>query len=288
MNQRIFVLSVLLVLFSRAVSAEEQPFPAAIQQQLTTIEQQSNGRLGVALLNTATGIMQSYRGTERFPVCSTSKVIAAANILQLSAQQPTLLAKPISVDAKQIVSYSPITEQHVGRTMTIAAISAAALQYSDNTAMNLLLQQLGGPAAVTAFARSHGDADFRLDRTEPELNSAIPDDERDTSTPQAMAHSLYRFTLGDALAEPQRAQLVSWMKGNTTGNASIRAGVPQHWVVADKTGGGDYGTTNDIAVIWPEHGAPLVLTIYYTQPDKAAKWRKDVIASATAAVLQHQ
>lgn len=164
--------------------------------------------------------------------------------------------------------------------MTWAELSAATLQYSDNTAMNLILTQLGGPAKLTEFARSIGDKSFRLDRPEPELNTAIPGDERDTSTPQAMAESLQNLTLGDALAKSQRAQLVGWLKGNTTGAASIRAGLPATWQVGDKTGAGEYGTTNDIAVIWPDNHAPLILVTYFTQPVKDAQSRREILAEA--------
>ena len=152
--------------------------------------------------------------------------------------------------------------------------------------MNKLIAHLGGPGKVTAFARSTGDTTFRLDRQEPELNTAIPGDERDTSSPRAMADSLRNLTLGDALADTQRAQLVAWLKGNTTGGQSIRAGVPAHWVVGDKTGAGEYGTTNDIAIIWPENRPPLILVTYFTQRQQDAKWRKDVLAAAAKIVTE--
>lgn len=170
--------------------------------------------------------------------------------------------------------------------MTLAELSAATLQYSDNTAMNKILDYLGGPAKVTQFARSINDVTYRLDRKEPELNTAIHGDPRDTTSPIAMAKSLQALTLGDALGQSQRQQLVTWLKGNTTGDHSIKAGLPKHWVVGDKTGSGDYGTTNDIAVIWPENHAPLILVIYFTQQEQDAKYRKDIIAKAAEIVTK--
>jgi beta-lactamase class A len=144
-------------------------------------------------------------------------------------------------------------------------------------------------AAVTAFARSIGDAEFRLDRWETELNTAIPGDARDTSTPAAMAGSLQRLALGDGLGGAERDRLVQWMRGNTTGAARIRAGVPEDWQVADKTGSGDYGTANDVAVAWPPAKPPLVLAIYFTQRGKDAKdveYRNDVLATAARIVAE--
>ena len=192
----------------------------------------------------------------------------------------------MEIKQSDLVNYNPIAEKHLDTGMTLAEFSAATIQYSDNTAMNKILEHLGGPAKVTEFARTIGDKTFRLDRTEPTLNTAIPGDKRDTTTPLAMAESLRKLTLGNALGEQQRAQLVTWLKGNTTGGQSIRAGLPASWAVGDKTGAGDYGTTNDIAVIWPENHAPLVLVTYFTQPQQDAKSRKEVLAAAAKIVTE--
>jgi len=146
--------------------------------------------------------------------------------------------------------------------------------------MNILLAYLDGPQQANQFARTIGDKTFRLDRKEPELNTAIPGDVRDTTTPSAMADTLSKLVLGTALKKEQRTTLSEWMKGNTTGLNSIKAGLPTDWIVADKTGSGDYGTTNDIAVIWPKNHEPIILTTYLTQHSKDATARKDVLASA--------
>lgn len=171
--------------------------------------------------------------------------------------------------------------KYFGKEMSIAALCAAAIEYSDNLAANYLLKELGGPQGVTAYARLLGDTLTRLDRQETELNSAVPGDERDTSTPAAMAENLSKLTLGDALPTAQRQRLISWLKQNTTGDQSIRAGVPAGWTVGDKTGAGAYGTTNDLAILWPEKGAPKILAIYFTQPQPDAANNKAVLASAT-------
>ena len=151
--------------------------------------------------------------------------------------------------------------------------------------MNLLLKVVGGPKAITSFARSIHNNTFRLDRWEPDLNTAIPGDTRDTTTPEAMANSLRHLALGDILSVPQREQLKTWMKNNTTGDKKIRAGVPTDWIVGDKTGNGQYGTTNDIGIIWPSKCAPIVIAIYLTQNKKDAVKREDIIASATRMAL---
>ncbi|MBC0856513.1 class A beta-lactamase [Pantoea stewartii] len=275
-----------IVLSSTKVLADMNHNGPIIQEKLTALEKKSNGRLGVVLINTADNSQIVYRGLERFPMCSTSKVMAVASLLKKSEEKRGVLNEKIKIKKKDLVNYNPITEKHLTDGMTLSELSAAALQYSDNTAMNKILLYIGGPAKVTQFARSINDRTYRLDRNEPTLNTAIPGDLRDTTSPEAMAKSLSRLTIGNALGEKQRAQLIEWMKGNTTGNASIRAGLPKDWTVGDKTGSGDYGTTNDIAIIWPKNHAPLILVTYFTQFDKGATGKKDVLASAAKIVTE--
>lgn len=253
---------------------------------LVRLERELGGRLGVFALDTGSSAQLSYRGDERFPLCSTFKAVLAAAILQRSTEETDLLQRRIRYLQSDLISHSPICEQHLAGGMTVAELCAATVQYSDNAAANLLMNILGGPQAVTAFARSVGDQQFRLERWETELNSAIPGDPRDTTTPAAMAQTLQRTVLGDGLGATQRQQLQTWLLGNTTGAARIAAGVPTSWRVGDKTGTGSYGTANDIGVVWRPQRAPLVLVIYTHHTDEQAPANNAVIARA-ARVVAH-
>jgi beta-lactamase class A len=237
----------------------------------------------VAAFNTADSRQLLHRADERFPMCSTFKMMASAAVL---AKEPALLKKRIQYDKSDLLPNSPVSGKHVADGMTMAELCEAAIQYSDNAAANLLMKQIGGPAAVTAYARSIGDTEFRLDRWETELNSAIPGDPRDTTTPGAMARSLQKLVLGDGLPPAQRKQLKDWLLGNTTGATRIRAGVPADWPVADKTGAGAYGTVNDIAVLWPPGKAPIVLAVYLTQPGKDDKLRAEIHGEVAKIVIE--
>lgn len=276
----------LFLLTGLAASAHAAINTQSLNAAIKTLEEQSGGRLGVAVIDTADGSRYAWRGDERFPLCSTSKVMAVASLLKSSEKNPSLLNEAIPLVKSDMVNYNPVTQKHINSTLTVAELSAAALQFSDNAAMNKLLAIGGGPRQTTQFARTLGDVKFRLDRNEPSLNTALPGDARDTTTPRAMAESLNKLVLGNALAPSQRTQLATWMKGNTTGTNSIKAGLPADWTVGDKTGSGDYGTTNDIAVIWPKGRAPIVLTTYFTQRVKDASARKDVLASAAKRVAE--
>jgi beta-lactamase class A len=280
----LFAAASLPLSFALPCRASEPQAAALAKAELEKLETGFGGRIGLFALNTVNGTQLVHRADERFPFCSTFKVMVASAILTRSVEVPGLLQQRIRYRQSELVNYSPIAQKHITDDMTVAGLCAAALQYSDNTAANLLIRMAGGPQAVTAFARSIGDGEFRLDRWETELNTAIPGDVRDTSTPGAMGRSLQRLVLGDALASPQREQLRDWLYGNTTGAARIKAGIPADWKIGDKTGSGDYGTANDIAVVWPLERAPVVVAIYTTQARKDAKSRDDVIASAAKIV----
>lgn len=256
----------------------------ALADMCARLEAGSGGRLGVGVLDTASGRMIGHRLDERFPMCSTFKVLAAGLVLARVDRKQENLDRRLSYAKLDLVTYSPATEKHVEDGMTIAELCEAAITLSDNTAANLLLASFGGPAGLTAFARSLGDETTRLDRIETELNEALPGDPRDTTSPRAMAQTLRALTLGDALSATSREQLITWLKANTTGGTRLRAGVPSGWVVADKTGTGDNGTANDVAVLWPPQRAPLIVTVYLTGATVVRDQQNKIIADVGAAV----
>ncbi len=285
MNFSLFKCLLLLVTITISFISTCMPVFASAQKKLAELEVSSGGRIGISALNTANNARIQYRAEERFPMQSTFKMMGVSAILKKSMTNSHLLQQKITYKKQDVVSWSPITEQHFTDGMMISELCAAAMMNSDNTAINLLMKKLGGPEAITVFARSIGDNTFRVDNWEPELNSS-PSDLRDTSTPAAMEKSLQQLALGNVLASSQREQLVAWMKGNTTGDTRIRAGVPKGWIVADKTGASNsYGISNDIGIIWPPKCAPIVIAIYSIQNKKDSTRRDDVIASATHMLL---
>lgn len=247
------------------------------RQRMQAIEQTSGGRLGVAVLDTHTGAAFAHRGSERFPLCSTFKFLAAAQVLARVDSGADQLDRRIAVQASDLIPYAPVTQPRVGgEPMTLAELCDAAVTLSDNVAGNLLLRSLGGPAAVTAYLRGLGDTQTRLDRTEPDLNQALPGDLRDTTTPEAMLQTLHKIVLGAALSPASRVQIVQWLVDNKTGDRKIRAALPSGWRAGDKTGAGAFGTNNDIAVLWrpgPMPMRPVLVTAYLTDTsvDQAAR-----------------
>lgn len=247
------------------------------------LEEHYQANLGVYAMDTGSGQIVAYRADERFAMCSTFKILAVAAVLDNNGTDG--LSEEIGYTKADLVDGSPITK---GKTsMSLGDLCAAALQYSDNTAGNLILNYLGGPDAVTQFAQALGDSTTRLDRTEPELNAAEPGDEQDTTTPELIGNDLYSLLAGGSLSEVAQRQLKTWMIGNTTGDARVRAGVPNGWKVADKTGSGLYGTANDVALVYPKGGkAPIVISIFSNKDTKKADYDEQLLADATTAALE--
>jgi beta-lactamase class A len=273
---------------SGAFAGANHDWSAQFARKIEALEKERGGRLGVAVLDTASGRSAAFRGDERFPMCSTFKVLAAAATLARIDSGKEQLERRIRFDAADVVVNSPITRNRAGGDgMSLAEICEAAMTLSDNTAGNLLLANLGGPEGLTSYARSLGDAVTRLDRNEPALNEAVPDDPRDTTSPLAMLSNLRTLVIGNVLSAASREHLVGWLIGNKTGDKRLRAGLPHDWRVGDKTGSGEKGTANDIAVAWPSSGRqPIFVSAYLTGSSGDADHRNATLAAVGRGVAE--
>lgn len=238
--------------------ADARPAPDVVGYILEA-ELRHQARIGLYALDLKTHKTIAHRNHDRFAMCSSVKTYVAARVLQKAERGELALTDSVTVHGADIVPNSPVTETRVGRSIPVAELCAAALQKSDNAATNYLLKAVGGPPAITEFARSIGDNETRLDRWETELNSAIPGDVRDTSTPQALADGNRALLEGTALTPESRRQLIEWMVANST--SSLRPGMPPQWILADKTGGGGYGSTNDVGLGFGPGAQQVVLSV---------------------------
>ncbi|WP_239678962.1 class A beta-lactamase [Natronosporangium hydrolyticum] len=262
------------------------PTVAPVAEEFAELEAEFDARLGVYAIDTESGATLEHRADERFGYASTFKVFAVAAMLaDVTAAE---LAEEIFFTEADLVSHSPITEQHVDTGMTLRALAEAAVRYSDNTAANLILQRLGGPEGFAAALEALGDEVTEPRRYETELNQWAPGQTQDTTSPRAFATNLRAYAVDDALAAEDRELLVEWMRGNTTGDELVRAGVPAGWVVGDRTGaGGTYGTRAVVAVAWPPpgEGAPVVLALMSNRHEAAAEFDNALLARATELVI---
>jgi len=233
------------------------------EAEIAAIEARVGGRIGVAALDTGSGRRLSHRGGERFAMCSTFKLMLAAMVLEQVDKGALTLGQRVPYGQRDLLGYAPVAKARAGEgAMSVEDLCAAAVEMSDNTAANLLLGLIGGPAGYTARLRRLGDAITRLDRNEPTLNTNLPGDPRDTSTPDAMIANLRKALLGAMLSTAGMIRLVGWMKACTTGLGRLRAGLPAGWIAGDKTGTGDNGAINDLAIAWPPSRAPILIVAY--------------------------
>ncbi|MFI8893305.1 class A beta-lactamase [Streptomyces paradoxus] len=265
-------------------TAQASTGTAGVTARLRELEREHTARLGVYARNVRTGRTVAYRADELFPMASVFKTLAAAAVLRDLDHDGTFLARRVHYTQEYVTKsgYSPVTKDHVATGMNVGELCDATIRFSDNTAGNLLLKELGGPTAITRFARSTGDRVTRLDRWEPELNSAEPWRVTDTTSPRAIGLTYARLVLGDALEPRDRARLTDWLLRNTTSLERFRKGLPADWLLADKTGGGRYGSNNDVGITWPPDGPPIVMSVLTTQPEEDAPADNPLVASAAA------
>jgi beta-lactamase class A len=261
------------------VAAKSASGDAAIRSIEATL---GGGRLGFCAIDTASGRRIASRADERFAMASTFKLPLAAAVLAEVDRGRRRLDEVIPFAAADLLEYAPYVRAHPeARALPIAGLAEAAVVLSDNTAANLLLPIVGGPAGLTRFARAQGDTVTRLDRNEPELNSNLPGDIRDTTTPVAMASLLRRLLTGPALTPASRARLIGWMVACKTGKTRLRAGLPPGWSAGDKTGTGMRGGTGDVAILWPPARPPIVVACYIDAAE-AADAVRDAACAAVA------
>lgn len=253
---------------------------------LAELETRSGGRLGFTAVDTATGRQIGWRADERFVYCSTFKAfLAAATLVRIQDGQESL-DRLVPITAADMVSHAPVTGPATGSSLSVDRLMQAIVEVSDNPAANLLLKAGGGLGAMQAFYRSLGDDSTRVDRFEPEMNRL--DGDRDTIQPARAAANLQRLFVDPAspLSAQSQDRLLGWMFSSPTGTDRIKAGVPAGWRVAHKTGTGGYGPTNDIGLLYPPTGEPVIVTAYYHATGTSSSAANDaVIAGATRMAL---
>lgn len=284
---KFLIIAAVILVFSNIVNAYVQEDLSVIGK-LKVLESTVEGRLGVFAVNTANGDVIDYRADETFPTGCTSKVMGVSAVLRKSMSEPSLLLTYMKYSEADLQEWSPVTKKYLSNGMTIQDLCEAAISFSDNTAMNLLLKTIGGVQGMNDFAYSIGDLSFRQDNDWPaEAFSGGVDNLKDSSTPKSMMESFRKLTIGEILDAYQRDLLITWLVNIQTDSYRIRSAVPNGWIVGDKTGtGAAYGSTNDIAIIWPPNHTPMFIGIYYTTNNEHAKKREDVIADATRILIE--
>lgn len=260
-------------------------FAQGVDETVAVWEGKLDARIGVLLRHVSSDWEIAVRADERFAMSSTFKTLLCGAVLARVDRGQDSLARMVTFQPGDLVSYSPVTERHVETGMSVGSLCEATITISDNTAANLLLQSVGGPGGLTDFLREIGDDTTRLDRWETELNEATPGDERDTTTPRAILTSLEKLLLGDVLDGPSAAQLGQWMIDDKVADALIRAHVPSGWDIGDKTGAGGYGTRGITAFLRTPDGETYLAAIYLTENDADMTLRNEAVSDIGRAMI---
>ena len=256
-----------------------------VAEKVSRLEREIGGRIGLAAVDSASGARISHRAEERFAMCSTFKLMLAALVLSRVDAGSLKLDQRLRYSQDDLLPHSPVTAAHAGEgSLPLETLAEAVVEVSDNTAANLLLALTGGPPAYTAFLRGLGDRVTRLDRIEMALNSNLPGDPRDTTSPAAMVADMTATLNGKALSASSRARLIGWMRDCQTGKERLRAHLPAGWTAGDKTGTGDRGAVNDLAIFWPPQQPPILVACYLTDSDRSGEILNDTHARIGALV----
>jgi len=256
----------------------KKPAKKKIIEKITAIEQQYQARIGAAVYDIANDDLWSYHGEQRFPLMSTFKTLACAKLFADAESGIQSLETSYPIKADSLITWSPITEDLIGQQLTLQAACAATMLTSDNTAANIILEGINGPKALTKFLRRIGDNTTRIDRIEPELNEATPGDDRDTTTPIAMAKTMKTIFFDNLLTEKSTAQLKQWMSDNQITTDLLRSALPEGWSIADRSGAGGNGSRAMTAITWSKEHTPLIIAVYVTQLNATIAVRNKVIA----------
>lgn len=262
------------------------PFPPALQQVITEQEKLLAAQISVSLLNTETKQSWSFYGDRRVPMASTFKTLACATLLDQVEHQKLDLQTKVMVKAEKLQTYSPRLKDFVGQRIRLQDACDATMQLSDNTAANLVLEAVGGPAQVTLFLRSIGDEITRVDRIEPFLNEATPGDLRDTTTANAINQSLYKLLFTESLSAASRVQLQQWMISNRVSDALLRSVLPPTWKIGDRSGAGGFGARGITAVVWPAQHPAVMVSIFINQTEASFEQRNASIAMIGDAIFK--
>ncbi|MFA1559595.1 class A beta-lactamase [Aliivibrio fischeri] len=268
----------LIVLANNAIAG-------SLTQNIEAIELSSGGYIGVSVLNTETNKIWEYKGDQRFPMMSTFKTLACAKMLYDSSVGGIDKYKTTSITKEQIIPWSPVTEPLVDHMITTKKACEATMLMSDNTAANIVLNEIGGPSSLTQFLRAIGDDKTRLDRIEPELNEAKNGDKRDTTTPVAMSQTLNALLFGNTLNPQDEQTLKSWMMNNKVSDPLLRSILPNNWSIADRSGAGGFGSRGITAAVWNDKHQPIIISIYLTQTKLDMAERNQVIVEVGNAIF---
>ncbi|ARQ05750.1 class A beta-lactamase [Macrococcoides canis] len=235
-----------------------------INEDIKVIENKYNIQAGVYVNDLTDKQKLSYNEERLFPYASTFKVINSALLIEKLGMNN--LDKEVKVSERDIVLYSPIIEKYKNKNVSLKMLIEAALLYSDNTANNLIIEELGGLKEVEKRLSALGINGANVNRKEVALNFYDPKKNEDTISAKNMSKVLTKMLTGDVLEYKEQIFLIDLMKKNKTGTTLIKKGMDKKFIVGDKSGqGANYGVRNDIAVVYKKQSNKPIIVVVFTK-----------------------
>jgi beta-lactamase class A len=297
---------------------------AAAEREIARIALTAGGEVGVSVRHLESGLTLSLNESEMFPMASTFKIAVAGAVLARVDAGQFSLEQMIVVDPALVSSSEGIAEifPFVGVSASVRNLIESMLTRSDNTATNVLVALVGGPAAVTAWVRSTGVVNMRIDgdtngiigrffglpvnsgsidaqlrklfAVNPSLaeisgkpNDSFDNDLRDSTTPTAMTDLLSKIIDTHILSRSSTDLLLGSMQRCITGLKRLRGRLPPETTVQDKTGTLG-GSVNDVGIIaLPGTQGRIVIAVYVKKSTKPMEERERAIAEIARLVYDY-
>ena len=256
----------------RAPQSFEALYASSFEQRIAELADPSQGRIGVAAIDLATGEQVMVLGDQLFPLASTSKVAVAATFLEMVEQGRFSLSSefPLMMPERSARFSSAKAPVRPGQYMPAIDLIEIMITRSSNPATDALLAAVGGPGAVNDWTRRQGIAEFSINRDiatlvrdDGEYDPARHIDKRDAATPRAMAQLLAGLYRGQYLSDESRRVLLGAMSRTVTGKRRIPAHIPLEARVSHKTGSLN-NTSSDVGLIECPDGRTIAVAIYVT------------------------
>lgn len=298
----------------------------SLQHQLDRLTT-GDGRIGVCAEDVLKFSVCS-NGNQRFSMQSVVKLIVAAAAMDMVDRKAWRLDEPVTVRRENLSLYvQPIAKRVAAKgevRTTIGELIRDAVVASDSAATDILIERMGGPQAIQSFLTRHGLAEsVRVDRNERDLQTEIagltwkpeyvdahvlelaekrvPEvqrerafraylkEERDTATPRGMTSFLAKLAAGELLSQASSAHLLGIMRRTATFPDRLRAGTPEGWTIAHKTGTGPTlnglnSVTNDVGVLTAPSGGWVAISVFVAESRRPSKERAAVIARAAQVI----
>jgi beta-lactamase class A len=287
------------VLAASCSADEQSPLPQTketLQAQLQEIIGQYDATVGVSIVALEDNDALTLNNGHHFPMQSTFKFPLALAVLKLVDQQKLSLEQKVHVtkDMLRPNTWCPMLDKYPnGGDVTVAELLDYSASQSDNNACDILFDLVGGTAKTEAFIHGTGVTDIAIKATETEMATGWDVQYTNWVTPAAMTQLLGRFYGEQDLTKKSNDFLMKLMADSPTSKQRLKGMLPEHTVVAHKTGTSDtnedglIGAVNDIGIITLPNGKHLAIAVFVSDTKESYETAELIIARIARAAWDY-